>query len=118
MKSSTSTEITVSIKLERGEWVMRTDTWSIASVSFTIYRLASGDWSTRINHAGFTAYERRWAFKTKAVFSSGRRFPGFYPRREDIPGNVLMALHGAYIGAGQFPAELPALEEGKWEYSS
>lgn len=117
MKSFITSEVTISLKLERGEWVMRSGNWSIATVSFTVRERSDGQWGVRLNHTGFTAYERRWAFKDKETFSSGRRYPGFYPRREDIPGAVLMALAGAYCAAPQFPNELPPLDEGKWEES-
>ena len=118
MKSKATGEITIVVELERGEWTMRANQWSIASVSFTVRRRSDGKWGVRINHSDFKAYERRWTVKDRVAFASVKKFPGFYPRREDLPGAVVMALASAYEEwTAHFATVLPAIDEGKWSES-
>lgn len=118
MKSTVTSEVTIVIELERGEWVMRAGQWSIARISFTVRKRPNGEWTVRIDHENFKAYERRWTIKDSVAFSAGRRFPGFFPRREDLPGSVLMALDAAFSArTAEFPTELPRIDEGHWSQS-
>lgn len=117
MKGTATGSITVVIELDRGEWTMKANGWSIVKVSFTVRKRPDGTWSVRINHSDFKACERRWTVKTHEVYAANTKFPGFYPRREDLPSSVVTALYDAYSAFGPVPAALPPLEEGKWSES-
>lgn len=94
---------------------MRSGTWSIATISFTIMLGPDTSWMTRIDHSNFRAYERRWNIKDRELFSTGYRFPGFFPRRDDLPASVVTALHAAYMADHMLPSELPAISKGAWD---
>ena len=113
MKHSTSQEMTVVIELERGEWTVRYDGWSIVQISFTVYK-NRGLWSVRINHSDFRACKRRWDVKTRVVFSAPKVAPGFFPRLKDVPHDVLVTLVKAYAEREFFPDTMPAIESGEW----
>lgn len=116
MEISGAGEIKFDIEFERGEWTLRNESWSVAHVSFTVRKSPRGDWSVRIDHTNFKAYERTWGNKNKVTFSAGRRFPGFYPRVVDIPSSVTAQLFGEYSNTViRFPALLPPLDmSGPW----
>lgn len=114
MRSSVKAEITIVIELERGEWEVKAKGYSVASISFTVRKRPDGRWSVRLNHSDFKAYPRRWTVKTHVAYLPKPTFPGFYPRREDLPGHVISALYDAWEGYGAIPEDLPPLDEGKW----
>jgi hypothetical protein len=113
VKIQTYADITIALELQRGEWTMRDDSWSVATVSLTVRKRADGEWGTRINHSGFKAYERRRTVRDKIAFGDAK-FPGFYPTRFDIPSPVFMAVFEAYDLANTFPDLLPPIDEGRW----
>jgi hypothetical protein len=117
MKSTVRGEITIVIDLERGEWELKGQSYSVASVSFTVRKRAYGSWGVRLNHSDFKAYARRWTVRAHVAYLPEKKFPGFYPRREDLPGNVVNALYDAWEAYGALPVDLPPLDEGKWSES-